>query len=200
VPVDEDHPHRPINPYGRSKLYVEHMLADANQASGLPWVALRYFNAAGCDPDGEIGERHDPETHLIPIVVRAALTSATVSIFGDDYDTPDGTCIRDYIHVNDLADAHILALKYLARGGKSCGINLANSQGFSVKEVLATVERVCGRSVAVKVGPRRPGDPAVLIGKTERAKELLGWSPKRSDLELQVRDAWNWYEKFQSSV
>lgn len=200
VPVDEDHPHRPINPYGRSKLYVEHMLADANQASGLPWVALRYFNAAGSDPDGEIGERHDPETHLIPIIVRAALTGSTVSIFGDDYDTPDGTCIRDYIHVNDLADAHILALKYLVGGGKSCGINLANSKGFSVKEVLATVERVCGRSVAVKIGPRRPGDPAVLIGKTERAKELLGWSPKRSDLELQVRDAWNWYENFLPTV
>lgn len=192
IPIDEDHPHRPINAYGSSKLHVEHMLGDANKAHGLPWVALRYFNAAGSDPDGEIGEKHEPETHLIPLVLRAALTGTPVSIFGDDYDTPDGTCVRDYIHVNDLADAHILALKYLLGGGKSCGMNLANSQGFSVREVIATAERVCGHPIAVKVAPRRPGDPPFLIGKAERAKTLLGWAPTRSDLEMQVRDAWNW--------
>src|SRR5882724_1936237 len=193
VPIDEDHPHRPINPYGSSKLHVEHMLEDVNKAHDLPWVALRYFNAAGSDPDGEIGEQHDPETHLIPLVLRAALTGSPVSIYGDDYDTSDGTCIRDYVHVNDLADAHILALKYLLGDGKSCSMNLANSRGFSVKEVIAAAERVCGRPIAVKLAPRRPGDPAILIGKTERAKALLGWSPARSDLELQVRDAWNWF-------
>lgn len=193
IPIDEDHPRRPINPYGNSKLYVEQMLEDANKAHGLPWVALRYFNAAGSDPEGEIGERHEPETHLIPLILLAALANSAVSIFGDDYATPDGTCIRDYIHVNDLADAHILALKYLLGGGKSCGINLANSRGFSVKEVIAAAERVCGRPIAVKLAPRRPGDPAILIGKTDRAKTLLGWSPARSDLELQVRDAWNWF-------
>lgn len=194
VPIDEDHPHRPINPYGYSKLHVEHMLEDANKAHELPWVALRYFNAAGSDPDGEIGEQHEPETHLIPLVLRAALTGSPVSIYGEDYDTPDGTCVRDYIHVNDLADAHILALKYLLSGGQSCSMNLANCRGFSVREVIATAERVCGRPIAVKMAPRRAGDPAVLIGKAERARTLLGWTPARSDLELQVRDAWNWIQ------
>jgi UDP-arabinose 4-epimerase len=194
VPIPEDHPQRPINPYGFSKLFVEQMLADAHAAHKLPWVALRYFNAAGSDPDGEIGEDHDPETHLIPLVIRAALKGTPISVFGDDYPTPDGTCIRDYVHVMDIAEAHVLALKYLLGGGKSCGMNLANARGFSVKEVIAAAERVCGHPIALKIGPRRPGDPARLIGSPDRSRSLLGWKPARSDLEAQIRDAYNWFK------
>ena len=145
VPITEDHPQRPINPYGYSKLFVERMLADLNVACCLPWIALRYFNAAGADPRGEIGEAHDPETHLIPLVLAAARTGAPVRIFGNDYDTVDGSCVRDYIHVSDIADAHVLALEYLLNGGSSCALNLANARGYSVKEVIAAAETVCGR-------------------------------------------------------
>ncbi|MGP0094500.1 MAG: UDP-glucose 4-epimerase GalE [Xanthobacteraceae bacterium] len=192
VPISEDHPQRPINPYGYSKLFVERMLADLHAANGLPWIALRYFNAAGADPGGEIGEAHDPETHLIPLVAAAARTGEAVRIFGTDYDTPDGTCVRDYVHVSDIADAHVRALEHLLKGGKSCALNLANARGYSVKEVVAAAGRVCGRPIRTEIAERRPGDPPVLIGDASQARALLGWQPARSDLELQIGDAWNW--------
>jgi UDP-glucose-4-epimerase GalE len=192
VPISEDHPQRPINPYGYSKLFVEQMLADLHVAYRLPWVALRYFNAAGADPGGEIGEAHNPETHLIPLVAAAARTGEAVRIFGADYDTPDGTCVRDYVHVSDIADAHVRALEHLLKGGKSCALNLANARGYSVKEVVAAAERVCGRPIRTEIAERRPGDPPVLIGDASQARALLGWQPARSDLELQIGDAWNW--------
>jgi len=192
MPITEDHQQRPINPYGSSKLFVERMLADLGVSHKLPWIALRYFNAAGSDPDGDIGEMHDPETHLIPLVLMAARSGQPVQIFGTDYDTPDGTCIRDYIHVADLADAHVRAIDYLIRGGRSGAFNLANARGYSIKEVIATAERVSGRPVPTKIASRRSGDPPVLIGSAERATTELGWKPMRSDLELQITDAWNW--------
>jgi UDP-arabinose 4-epimerase len=155
-------------------------------------MALRYFNAAGSDPDGQIGEAHDPETHLMPLALAAARTGAPVQIFGDDYETPDGTCIRDYIHVSDIADAHVLALKYLLEGGHSCALNLANSRGYSVKEVIAAAERVCGGAIPSEIAARRPGDPPILIGDARRAHAILGWTPTRSELETQLQHAWNW--------
>jgi UDP-arabinose 4-epimerase len=192
VPIAEDHPQRPINPYGHSKLFVERMLADLNVAYGLPWVALRYFNAAGADPDGEIGEAHAPETHIIPLVLTAARTGTPVHIFGDDYDTPDGSCVRDYVHVSDIADAHVQALDYLLNKGDSCALNLANARGYSVKEVIAAAETVCQRTIGSETAARRPGDPPVLIGDASRAHALLGWKPTRSTLEVQISDAWRW--------
>jgi UDP-arabinose 4-epimerase len=194
IPIPEGHPQNPINPYGFSKLVVERMLADLNTARGLRSVALRYFNAAGADPDGEIGEAHDPETHLIPLVLAAARDGNPVYVFGDDYDTPDGTCVRDYIHVFDIAEAHVRALEYLMSGGASCSLNLANARGYSVKEVIATAERVTGKPIRVRMTPRRAGDPAVLVGSRERALAILGWEPTRSDLEIQIRHAWNWMQ------
>ncbi len=195
LPISESHPQRPINPYGYTKLVAERMLLDAERAHGLRWVALRYFNAAGADPDAETGEAHDPETHLIPLVIKAARSGKPVRLFGDDYETDDGSCIRDYVHVVDLAEAHVAAAKYLLGGGKSRALNLANSKGFSVKEVVRVVEQVSGLTVPVEIVARRPGDPAVLIGDARNARELLGWKPSRSDLEVQIRDAWNWEEK-----
>ena len=192
VPITEDHPQRPINPYGCSKLFVERMLADLNVACGLPWMAFRYFNAAGADPHGEIGEAHDPETHLIPLVLAAARTGKPVRIYGDDYDTPDGSCVRDYIHVSDIVDAHVRALEYLLAGGESCALNLANARGYSVKEVIAAAKTVCGRPIPSETAARRPGDPAVLIGDASRAHALLKWQPTRSNLKTQIADAWRW--------
>jgi UDP-arabinose 4-epimerase len=192
VPIAEDHPQRPINPYGSSKLFVERMLADLNAACGLPWMALRYFNAAGADPHGEIGEAHDPETHLIPLVLAAARTGKPVRIYGDDYDTADGSCVRDYIHVSDIADAHVRAVDHLLYGGNSCALNLANARGYSVKEVIAAAATVCGRAIPLEIAARRPGDPPVLIGDASRAHALLGWKPARSNLEIQIADAWKW--------
>jgi len=194
-PILEDHPQHPVNPYGFSKLVVERMLADLDAADRLRSVSLRYFNAAGADPEGEIGEAHDPEPHLIPLVLAAARDGNPVRVFGNDYDTPDGTCIRDYIHVLDIADAHVRALDYLLAGGLSCSLNLANARGYSVKEVIAIAERVCGRRLRVVMASRRAGDPGVLIGSHEKAQKTLGWKPVRSDLELQIRDAWNWMAK-----
>jgi UDP-glucose-4-epimerase GalE len=193
VPISEEHSLRPINPYGWSKLFVEQMLADAGIANGLLWIALRYFNAAGADPDGEIGEAHDPETHLIPLVIAAALNGTAIHVYGADYETPDGTCLRDYVHVTDIADAHVRALDHLLAGGKSCALNLANSRGYSVREVIAAAERVCGRAISVTIAPRRIGDAPKLVGSFERARETLGWIPLRSDLDVQIRDAWNWF-------
>jgi UDP-glucose-4-epimerase GalE len=192
VPITENHPKDPINAYGHSKLFVERLLADLNVACGLPWIALRYFNAAGGDPDGEIGEAHDPETHLIPLILTAARTGTPVRIFGEDYDTADGTCVRDYVHVSDIADAHVRALDYLLKGGGSCALNLANSRGYSIKEVIAVAEKVCGGAVPLEIVGRRPGDPPTLIGDASLARAVLGWKPVRSDLETQIGDAWNW--------
>jgi UDP-arabinose 4-epimerase len=195
IPISEEHPQRPINPYGCSKLFVERMLQDLQASHDLRWMALRYFNAAGSDPDGEIGEVHDPETHLIPLAIAAARKGDIIRIFGTDYDTPDGTCVRDYIHVSDIADAHVLALERLLRGGDSCAVNLANTRGYSVKEVIATTEKISGKGISVEFVPRRSGDPPILIGESTRARSILGWQPKRSDLQTQIRDAYNWMEK-----
>jgi UDP-glucose-4-epimerase GalE len=173
IPIPEDHPQDPINPYGSSKLFIERLLARLDVAHGLRSISLRYFNAAGADPEGEIGEAHDPETHLVPLVLAAARDATSVRVFGTDYATPDGTCIRDYIHVVDIADAHLRALDYLLKGGASCVLNLANARGYSVKEVVAAAERVCGRPIRTEMAPRRDGDPPVLIGSAVRAQALL---------------------------
>jgi UDP-arabinose 4-epimerase len=194
VPIPEDAPCKPVNPYGASKLRMEHMLAEAEKTHGLSWVALRYFNATGADPDGETGEWHQPETHLIPLVLDVALGRAeAITINGDDYDTPDGTCIRDYIHVSDLADAHLLAWRHALANTGGAAFNLGSSHGASVREVVDTVRKVTGRSVPVKMGPRRAGDPPALVADSRRAQNILGWSPRRSVLATQIDDAWNWH-------
>jgi UDP-arabinose 4-epimerase len=194
APVSEDSPLAPISPYGANKVAVERMLADTGAAKAMPWAALRCFNAAGADPNGEIGESHDPETHLIPLTIRAALSGTSVTIFGNNYETPDGTCIRDYVHVADIAEAHVLALKYLLNGGKSGPFNVASTRGHSVKEVIAAATPICGRPIAIKIAPRRAGDPAMLVGSVERARAALGWTPERSGLDQQIRDALNWLQ------
>lgn len=200
VPIPDDAPQSPINAYGQSKLMVERMMADFERAHGLGWVALRYFNAAGADPDGETGEDHDPETHLIPLVLDAASgRRAAITVFGTDYDTPDGTCIRDYIHVADLADAHVRALDNLEGGMPSGAFNLGNGTGYSVSEVVAAVERVTGRKVPVEFGPRRPGDPPRLVGSAARAREVLGWQPRHANLDDIIRHAWIWHQRAQES-
>jgi UDP-arabinose 4-epimerase len=196
LPIKEDAPQRPINPYGASKLMTERMIADFASAHGLGWVALRYFNAAGADPDGEIGEAHDPEPHLIPLVLDAAAgTRPYISVYGVDYPTPDGTCVRDYIHVSDLADAHVLALRSLEGGGRSGAYNLGNNSGYSIREVISSVERVTGLRVPVVEGPRRAGDPAALVGDGGRAIDALGWAPRFPALDDIVRTAWAWRQK-----
>ncbi|MEB3299781.1 MAG: UDP-glucose 4-epimerase GalE [Candidatus Sericytochromatia bacterium] len=197
VPIPENHPQWPINPYGWSKLMVERMLGDFDEAYGLKSVIFRYFNAAGAHPSGDLGEAHDPETHLIPLVIRAALGQAHLKIFGDDYATPDGTCIRDYIHVTDLADAHILGLERLRRGEGSAAYNLGNGAGYSNREVIRTVEEVSGREVPFTWAPRRPGDPDILIGKADKAKAELGWSPRFPELRDIVATAWRWHTEGQ---
>lgn len=197
VPIDEAHPKNPINPYGRSKWMVEQLLEDYDRAYGLKSVCLRYFNAAGADPDGDLGERHMPETHLIPLVLQTASgRREAISVFGTDYDTPDGTCIRDYIHVCDLCEAHALALQYLLAGGDSDRFNLGNGQGFSVREVIDTARQVAGREIAMRVEPRRPGDPARLVADSRRVREVLGWKPERSGLDRIMADAWAWEQKW----
>ena len=196
LPLDEKHPRNPINPYGWSKYMVEQILQDFEQAYGLKSTVLRYFNASGADPDGEVGEKHDPETHLIPLILDAAMgVRENITIFGDDYETRDGTCIRDYIHVNDLAQAHLLALKWMIQNQKCNHFNLGNGEGFSVKEIIEVVERVTGKSVPVKIGKRREGDAASLIGSSEKAQKLLGWVPKLNSIEDIVSTAWNWHQK-----
>lgn len=193
VPIDEAHPQQPINPYGRTKLMVEQALADYDKAYGLKSVCLRYFNAAGADPEGQLGERHEPETHLVPLVLQAASgRRAHISVFGRDYDTPDGTCIRDYIHIVDLCEAHWLAVQHLANGGASASFNLGNGQGFSVQEVIDTARQVTGRMIAVQEGPRRAGDPARLVADASRAHEVLGWQPQFADLATIIAHAWRW--------
>jgi UDP-glucose 4-epimerase len=175
---------------------VEQMLPDYERAYGLKWAALRYFNAAGAHPDATIGERHEPETHLIPLALRAANGRLDhLTVYGTDYPTPDGTCVRDYVHVCDLADAHLLALEYLDKGGESRAFNLGNGSGFSVRQVIDSAERVTGRKIPVKFGPRRAGDPAVLVADAGAAKSILGWRPKHADLDTIVAHAWAWEQK-----
>jgi len=196
LPIPEKHKQAPINPYGHSKRMIEQMLTDFDTAHGLKSVALRYFNAAGADPDGETGEDHDPETHLIPLILDAATGKRpNITIFGADYETNDGTCIRDYIHVTDLADAHVKALQYLEEGGSSTMYNLGNGKGFSVKEVIETAEKVTGKKIPVELGGRRPGDPPKLVGDAERIKKELNWNPKYADLETIIETAWNWHQR-----
>jgi UDP-glucose 4-epimerase len=196
IPITEEHPQRPINPYGAGKLAVERILQDYDTAYGLKSVIFRYFNAAGADPNGLLGEDHQPETHLIPLVLQAAAGKrAAVSIFGTDYDTPDGTCIRDYIHVTDLAQAHVLGLEYLLDKQTSQIFNLGNGNGFSVKQVIDTASSVTGKQVPFEACPRRAGDPAVLIGSSVRARQILGWEPQYADLTTIVRHAWNWHQQ-----
>lgn len=195
MPITEDMPQKPINPYGATKLMVERIMADYHQAYGLNYCCLRYFNAAGADPEGEIGESHTPETHLIPLVLDAASgIREYISIFGTDYPTEDGTCIRDYIHVTDLADAHIKALEYLKKGRKSTCFNLGNGNGDSVAHVIDVVKQVTGKQFIVKKEERRPGDPPVLIGSTTKAEKILGWKPEYSAIETIVEHAWKWHE------
>jgi len=190
-PIDEAHPQNPINPYGRTKLVVEQALADYDRAYQLKSVCLRYFNAAGADPEGELGERHDPETHLIPLVLQAASgRRPAISVFGRDYDTPDGTCIRDYIHVSDLCEAHWLALQSLVNGGPSQRYNLGNGNGFSVQAVIDAARKVTGRNIPVVDAPRREGDPARLVADSRLAQEKIGWKPQHADLETIIEHAW----------
>lgn len=193
TPIDERHPQQPINPYGRTKLMVEQLLADYDKAYGMKSVCLRYFNAAGADPEGQLGERHDPETHLIPLVLQAASgRRANISVFGTDYDTPDGTCIRDYIHIQDLCSAHWLALQSLIQGADCQAYNLGNGNGFSVQQVIDTAEHVTGRKIPVVYGLRREGDPARLVADARLAAEKLGWKPQFFDLATIIQHAWNW--------
>ncbi|MBW4620494.1 MAG: UDP-glucose 4-epimerase GalE [Cyanosarcina radialis HA8281-LM2] len=196
VPIPEDHPQEPINPYGATKLMVERMLADFDLAYDFKSVCFRYFNAAGADPQGLLGEDHSPETHLIPLVLMAALGKRdSVSIYGTDYPTPDGTCIRDYIHVTDLAEAHILGLEYLLQGGDTTIFNLGNGNGFSVKEVIDTAREVTGKEIKAVETDRRPGDPPMLVGSSDRARQILGWNPQYANLKDIVTHAWHWHQK-----
>jgi UDP-glucose 4-epimerase len=196
TPIDEAHPQNPINPYGRTKWMIERILADYERAYGFQSVSLRYFNAAGADPEGELGERHDPETHLIPLVLQAASGRRPhIQVFGRDYDTPDGTCIRDYIHIQDLCSAHWLGLQALLQKAGCQAYNLGNGQGFSVQEVIDTAERVTGRKIAVIDAPRRAGDPARLVADARRAREQLGWQPQYADLDTIVAHAWRWEQQ-----
>ena len=195
VPIDESHPQRPINAYGETKLAIERALPHIERAFGIRSVALRYFNAAGADPDGLIGEDHEPEEHLIPNAIKAAQGGKPLTLFGDDYETPDGTCIRDYIHVMDLADAHLASLKRLESGGGSANFNLGTGTGMSVRQVVESVARVTGRKVPHTMGPRRPGDPARLVGANGLARKELSWTPKLGELDTIVETAWRWHER-----
>lgn len=194
VPITEEMPTVPTNTYGETKLAMENMMKWCEQAHGIRFVSLRYFNVAGARSTGEIGEDHNPETHLIPVVLETALGKREkITIFGDDYPTKDGTCIRDYIHVEDLIDAHILALNYLKNGGPSDIFNLGSSQGFSVKEIVEMAREVTGKEIRAEIGPRRAGDPSILIASSEKAKKILGWTPSRTNIEQIIKDAWNWH-------
>ncbi|MBW4478945.1 MAG: UDP-glucose 4-epimerase GalE [Tolypothrix brevis GSE-NOS-MK-07-07A] len=196
VPITEDHPQNPINPYGATKLMVERILSDFHTAYDFKSVRFRYFNAAGADPHGRLGEDHNPETHLIPLVLQTALGKREfISIFGTDYPTPDGTCVRDYIHVNDLADAHVLGLKYLLDGGESEVFNLGNGNGFSVREVIETAKLVTGREIPVIECDRRPGDPPSLIGSADKARKILNWQPQYSSLKDILVHSWQWHQQ-----
>ena len=195
IPIDETHPRNPINPYGRTKKIIEDILMDCDSAYGLKYISLRYFNAAGADPGGEIGEKHLPETHLIPLVLDAAAgRSKAIQVFGSDYPTDDGTCIRDYIHVNDLADAHILALEKIMGGQPSDIFNLGQGRGFSVKEVIEQAAGITGKKIPIIDTDRREGDPPVLIASNTKARQQLGWQPAFSNLEDIIQTAWRWHQ------
>jgi UDP-arabinose 4-epimerase len=196
VPIPENHAQRPINPYGSSKLMIERMLRDFDVAHGLRSISLRYFNAAGADPEAETGEVHDPETHLIPLVLDAAAgRRPEIVVYGDDYDTPDGTCIRDYVHVADLADAHVLALSALEGGAGTDAYNVGNGRGYSVREVIDTARTVTGGSIPARIGERRPGDPPRLVADAGRIREELGWQPRHPDLTDMIASAWRWHQR-----
>ena len=199
TPIDEKHRKQPINPYGHSKLMIEQVLEDYDTAYGLRSTCLRYFNAAGADPDGELGERHVPETHLIPLILQAASgRRADIKVFGDDYATDDGTCVRDYIHINDLCEAHSLALQKMINSDRSARYNLGNGQGFSVKQVIDVAREVSGKDFKVTIEPRRAGDPAVLVADAALAKKELDWQPKFANLKDIVKTAWHWETEFLS--
>ncbi len=196
IPIVESQPQHPINPYGASKLAVERILLDFDQAYDFPSVIFRYFNAAGADPEGRLGEDHDPEPHLIPLILYTALGKRPhISIYGSDYPTPDGTCIRDYIHVSDLATAHVLGVEYLLQGGKTEIFNLGNGDGFSVRQVIDTAQIVTQCPIPVLIGDRRPGDPPILVGSSEKAQEMLGWQPQYPQATDIIRHAWHWHQK-----
>lgn len=196
VPIPEEHPQYPINPYGASKLMVERMLMDVSAAYDFNAVCLRYFNAAGADPSGLLGEDHMPETHLIPLVLLTALGKRdAISIFGTDYSTSDGTCIRDYIHVSDLAKAHVLGLQYLLVGGETTTFNLGNGNGYSIRQVIEAAKQVTGKPIKTVECERRPGDPAILVGSSDKARSVLGWQPDYPDLTQILTHAWNWHQK-----
>jgi UDP-glucose 4-epimerase len=199
-PIDEKHPQNPINPYGQAKLMIEKILKDYGLAYGMKYIALRYFNACGADLETEIGENHVPESHLIPLILDAAVgRREDIKIFGSDYPTSDGTCVRDYVHVVDLAQAHILALKRLLDGGESDAFNLGNGTGFSVKEVIGMAKEVTGVDFKVTEVDRRPGDPPVLVADSKKAKEILGWGPQYSGLKIIIESAWKWHQKLVAS-
>ena len=196
LPIPEDHPQNPINPYGTTKLMVEQILKDFAGAYGLRSAIFRYFNAAGADPEGRLGEDHHPETHLIPLILMTALGKRdAISIYGTDYPTPDGTCVRDYIHVNDLAQAHVLGIEYLLKGGNSEIFNLGNGNGFSVRETIAAAKRVTGKDFKVIESERRPGDSPILVGSSEKARTILNWQPQYADIESIIAHAWQWHQK-----
>jgi UDP-glucose 4-epimerase len=197
VPIDEEHPTNPINPYGEAKLMMEKVIKWTSTAADLTYVSLRYFNVAGAHPTGEIGESHNPETHLIPIILQVPLGKREkLSVFGDDYDTKDGTCIRDYIHIEDLVDAHIKALEYLLKGNESNIFNLGSGEGYSIYEMIQAAKNATGEDIAYQVADRRAGDPAVLIASNKKAKDILGWSPKFTAVEDIIKSAWKFHKKF----
>ncbi|MBW1692963.1 MAG: UDP-glucose 4-epimerase GalE [Deltaproteobacteria bacterium] len=196
IPITEDHPKNPTNPYGASKIAVEQMLKDCDSAYGLKTISLRYFNASGAHESGQIGEKHQPETHLIPLILKVATNEKkNIKIFGTDYPTPDGTCVRDYIHVSDLAQAHLLSLDALMTEGESAVYNLGNSRGFSVREVIELARKITGHPIPVEETDRRPGDPATLIASSDKIKRELGWKPQYEDLEKIIQTAWRWHRK-----
>ena len=196
IPLTEDHPQDPISPYATTKWMVERMLADFDSAYNFKSVAFRYFNAAGAEPNGLLGEDHSPETHLIPLVLLAAMGKRdAITIYGTDYPTPDGTCVRDYIHVCDLAQAHVLGLEYLLKGGDRAVFNLGNGNGFSVREVIETAKEVTGKEIKIVESDRRPGDPPILVGSSDKVKSVLGWQPQYSDLHQIIAHAWQWHQK-----
>ena len=197
TPIDEEHSKNPINPYGRTKLMVEQILQDYDSAYGLKSTCLRYFNAAGADPDGELGERHQPESHLIPLILQAASgRREDIRVFGNDYPTEDGTCVRDYIHINDLCTAHSLALKRMQQSGRSAHYNLGNGRGFSVQQVIDATRKITGRDFTVTQDQRRPGDPAVLVADSRLAQQELGWQPEHTGLDSIISSAWHWETEF----
>lgn len=194
IPISEDSPRLPLNPYAETKLFIEKVLASYSAAYGVKYAALRYFNAAGADPEGELGEHHEPETHLIPLAIQAALGRAPLQVFGTDYPTPDGTAIRDYVHVTDLAHAHLGALRHLLAGGPSLELNIGTGRGHSVMEVIRAVEHLADVPLPVNYAPRRPGDAPILVADPARARAALGWTPRFSELDTIVRTAWNWHK------